>query len=399
MASSTKIGLILTGGGARAAYQVGVLSAVAQILKTHSKPELNNIQSSPFQVISGTSAGAIIAAKLACHADQFDAAIAELVQVWENFSADQVYLADAWGMAKTGAKWLTLFSIGWILARWAKAAAAPKSLLDNSPLEGLLRDWIPLERLPLMMSQGHLHALAVTASSYTSGNHVTFYDAQKTIPQWERTNRVAQRDSIGIGHLMASAAIPFMFPAVSLNMGGKIQWFGDGAMRQTAPISPAIHLGAEKIMVIGSGRLRESSSLIHAQQSYPTVAQIAGHALSNIFLDSLAVDIERLERVNKTLGLLPQDVRHQTPLRPIELLVMAPSQRLDDMAARHLGALPWAVRALLRGVGVSGRGAKARGSVLASYLLFEAAYTRELIALGRSDVFVRENEVRGFLGV
>jgi NTE family protein len=249
------------------------------------------------------------------------------------------------------------------------------------------------------MSQGHLHGLAVTASSYTSGNHVTFYDAHQTIPQWERTNRIAQRDTIGIGHLMASAAIPFMFPAIALNMGGQTQWFGDGAMRQTAPISPAIHLGAEKILVIGSGRLRESSSRLTAQHSYPSVAQIAGHALSNIFLDSLAVDIERLERVNKTLSLLPQDARHHTPLRPIELLVMAPSQRLDDMAARHLGALPWAVRALLRGVGVSGRGAQARGSVLASYLLFEAAYTRELIALGRSDVFVRENEVRGFLGI
>jgi NTE family protein len=399
--TSTKLGLILTGGGARAAYQVGVLRAIAEILQQH-QPSIYDgkagpVIKSPFQVISGTSAGALIAAKLASQADEFNTAVSDLVTVWENFSANHVYLADAWGMARSGAKWLTLFSLGWILARWAKASGAPKSLLDNSPLEGLLRQLIPLDRIPQMMTEGHLHALAITASSYTTGNHVTFYDSEQVIDNWERTNRMAQRDKIGIPHLMASAAIPFMFPAVPLSMSGQLEWFGDGAMRQTAPISPAVHLGAEKILVIGSGRMREPPGRVVSNHAYPSLAQIAGHALSNIFLDSLAIDIERLERVNKTLGLLSKEGRDKTPLRTIELLVIAPSQRLDDMAARHISALPWAVRALLRGVGVSGRGTQARGAALASYLLFESAYTREVMALGHADIMTRKEEVKQFL--
>jgi NTE family protein len=187
-------------------------------------------------------------------------------------------------------------------------------------------------------------------------------------------------------------------PATPLIIDGKVEWFGDGSMRQAAPISPAVHLGAERVLVVGAGRMHEPPGRRVVDTGYPNMAQIAGHALSNIFLDALAVDVERLQRINHTLKLLTPEALQATSLRPIEVLVIAPSQRLDDIAARHLGALPAPVRALLRGVGVSGQGSDARGAALASYLLFEADYTRELMALGVADTLARRDEVMRFFG-
>ena len=384
-------GLVLTGGGARAAYQVGVLSAVAQVRRDCDAPSAN-----PFPVIAGTSAGAINAAALACRSDDFDAATAELCEVWENFHAEQVYRADSLGVIRTGARWLTMLSLGWVLARWRRMR--PRSLLDNTPLAGLLERLVSVERLALMMKQGHLQALAVTASSYGSGLHVTFYEANRDIVPWTRSQRLAVRDTITVQHLLASSAIPFVFPAVSLAVEGAAEYFGDGSMRQAAPISPAVHLGAERIFVVGAGRMHEPPGHRAGSGEYPNLAQIAGHALSSIFLDALAVDVERLQRINSTLALLPPSARAATNLRPIEVLVIAPSQRLDDIAAKHLHSLPPAVRALLGAMGVSGQGHDAKGAALASYLLFEAPYTRELLALGRADTMARRDEVVRFFG-
>ncbi len=384
-------GLVLTGGGARAAYQVGVLKAVAQIRHDCGAPASN-----PFPVITGTSAGAINAAALACRADDFDGAVGMLCEVWENFRAEQVYRSDSIGVIRTGAKWLTMMSLGWLIARWRRAK--PRSLLDNEPLSLLLGRLVDTERLQLMMGLGHLQALAVTASSYGSGLHVTFYEAAVAVAPWPRSQRIAVRDSITVAHLLASSAIPFVFPAQALNVDGQIEYCGDGSMRQSAPISPAIHLGAQRILVVGAGRMHEPAGPRVGSSEYPNLAQIAGHALSNIFLDALAVDIERLQRINSTLKLLPPQALAKTKLRPIEVLVIAPSQRLDDLAAKHLGSLPAPIRAMLRGVGVSGRGEDARGAALASYLLFESAYTRELVALGVSDTMNRRDEVVGFFG-
>ncbi|MEP7057457.1 MAG: patatin-like phospholipase family protein [Caldimonas sp.] len=384
-------GLVLTGGGARAAYQVGVLKALVQI-RRESAPSASN----PFPVISGTSAGAINAAALACHADDFDAAVARLCEVWENFSAEQVYRSDSLGVIRTGARWLTMMSIGWLIARWRRAR--PRSLLDNKPLETLLGHLVDTERLHRVMRDGHLQALAVTASSYGSGLHVTFYDAVADILPWTRSQRLAVRDSITVAHLLASSAIPFVFPAVPLSIDGHIEYCGDGSMRQAAPISPAVHLGAERIFIVGAGRMHEPSGERAGSSEYPNLAQIAGHALSNIFLDALAVDIERLKRINATLALLPPRARASTSLKPLEVLVIAPSERLDDIAAEHLGSLPLPIRAMLRGLGVSGQGDDARGAALASYLLFEAPYTRALMALGVADTMARRDEVVAFFG-
>jgi NTE family protein len=385
-------GLILTGGGARAAYQVGVLKAVAQIRRDAAPWRKDN----PFPVITGTSAGAINAAALASHCDDFDNAVAQLCNVWENFRAEQVYRSDALGVIRTGARWLTMMSLGWVIARWRRARQ--RSLLDNAPLEDLLHLLVRVERLRPLMKSGHLQALAVTASSYNSGTHVTFYDSVKDFVPWNRSQRVAVRDTITVPHLLASAAIPFVFPPVPLAFDGGTEYFGDGSMRQSAPISPAVHLGASRILVIGAGRMHEPPGQRKVKGTYPNLAQIAGHALSNIFLDALAVDVERLQRINNTLALLPPEALANTSLRPIDVLVIAPSERLDDLAAKHLDSLPAPVRALLRGVGVSGKGSDARGAALASYLLFESPYTRELVALGVSDTLARRDEVTKFFG-
>ena len=386
-------GLVLSGGGARAAYQVGVLRAIARLRrdKLGARARLR----SPFGVIVGTSAGAINAAALACHADRFDLSVEVLSRVWQDFSAEQVYRADSLGVIRSGAQWLTMLSLGWVIARWRKAR--PRSLLDNAPLGQLLKRMVPLDRLQMMFEQRQLHALAVTASSYTSGEHVTFYSTGAPVEPWSRSQRVAIAAPITHEHLLASSAIPFVFPASQIHQGGDVAWYGDGSMRQTAPLSPAIHLGAQRLLIIGAGRMHEPPGRKPSAQGYPSLAQIAGHAMANIFLDALAVDIERMQRINRTLALLPDHVRQDTPLRPVESLVIAPSQRLDDVAARHLGSLPAPVRALLRGVGVGGKGQEAvGGSGLASYLLFEAPYTRELIALGEADVMARQDEVRQF---
>ncbi len=384
--------LVLSGGGARAAYQVGVLRALVRIRRETLGPvaQMRN----PFGVICGTSAGAINASALACHADRFDAAVEVIAKVWQDFSVDQVYRSDSLGVIRSGARWLTMMSIGWLIARWRRAR--PRSLLDNAPLAELLQRLVPLQRLPMMLQQRHLHALAVTASSYSTGEHYTFYDAAEPVQPWQRSQRVAVPGRLTQAHLLASSAIPFVFPAASIQTEGQAGWFGDGSMRQTAPLSPAVHLGAQRLLIIGAGRMQEPSGRSLPQPGYPNLAQIAGHAMSSIFLDALAVDIERMRRINRTLALLPESALSDTPLRPLEALVISPTQRLDDIAANHLSALPAPVRALLRGVGVGGQGAEARGSALASYLLFEAPYTRELMALGEADTEARRDEVLRF---
>jgi NTE family protein len=393
MNRASTTGLILTGGGARAAYQVGVLQAIARLRGEAGAPAGN-----PFRVFSGTSAGALNAAALATAADDPDAGIAKLVDVWSNMHVEQVYRTDSFGVIRSGARWLTMMSMGWALARMRKLR--PRSLLDNRPLHGLLAEMIDLERVDRLIAGGHLEALAVSASSYTSGSHVTFYQSTSELQPWIRSNRLAVRGPITMAHLLASAAIPFMFPAVQLPMAGVDEWFGDGSMRQTAPISPAIHLGAERILVIGAGRMREPTGpRANASSAYPSIAQIGGHALSSIFLDALAVDAERLERINGTLALIPQELRQHALLRPVKLLLISPSERIDDIAARHLGALPSSIRALLGALGVSENATGSNGASLASYLLFEADFTRELMALGDADTMRRRDEVLAFFGL
>lgn len=391
-AAETFAALMLSGGGARAAYQVGVLEAISELRQICGEQNGPN----PFPIISGTSAGAINAASLACGADQFDQAVRRIANVWRNFHAEQVYRADSVSMLRSGAKWMTLLSMGWLIAKWRRVK--PKSLLDNSPLDELLRRLVPLERIPMLVRDGHLQALAVTASSYTSGEHFTFFEGDKRLMPWTRSQRRGMRDKITHEHLLASSAIPFVFPAIPLHRDGETAYYGDGSMRQSAPVAPAIHLGAQRICVIGAGRVNEPKrpGSVGEDGDYPSLAQIAGHALANIFLDALDVDIERIRRINQTLSLVPPGMRAASNLRPVELLLISPSEQLDVIAAKHVHELPAAVRSVLGSLGVSSISSDERGAPLASYLLFESGYTTELMALGHKDAMQQRAEICRF---
>ena len=377
------VGLVLTGGGARAAYQVGVLHQLSKWFAKEKRRELDF----PFKILCGTSAGAINAAALACSGRNFFQSTERIMRVWENFSSDQVFYSDSLGIIRTGARWLSALSIGWMLRK------RPKSLLDNTPLAHLLHQTLHFRRMDEAMELGRLKALAVSVSSYTSGRSVTFFQSHDDIEPWVRSQRVAVKDRISVEHLMASSAIPFVFPSTKLEIDGELEWFGDGSMRQLAPISPAIHLGADKILVIGSSQTEETHTELSAmEKGYPSLAQIAGHAMASIFLDSVSTDIERLSRVNNTLSILPPEVADRTPLKPIDLLVINPSKRIDEVAAQHTRDMPRPVRTLLSALGAT----EAGGASLSSYLLFEANYTRELIRMGIADTLAMKDEVYNF---
>lgn len=376
--ANVRTALVLPGGGARAAYQAGVLACICEMLPDPTR--------NPFPILCGTSAGAINAATIACQADNFRSAVESLNDVWRNMRARDVYRADPLGVAASGARWLSSLMLGWFVKK------SPRSLLDNDPLRQLLGRRLDFRNIDVAIASGALHAVSITASGYTSGHSISFFQARAEVEAWVRTHRFGSRDRLTVEHLMASAAIPFVFPAVKLHR----EWFGDGSMRQLAPLSPAIHLGAEKVLVIGAGRMSEKVERQRGE-SYPTLAQVAGHALSSIFLDGLAVDIERMQRINRTLSVIPPEVKAQAgmSLRPIKTLVIAPSQRLDHLAARHARALPRSVRILLRGIGAMNRA----GGALTSYLLFEQPYTRALIDLGYRDTEACADEVRAFLNI
>ncbi len=386
MTRPQKTALLLTGGGARAAYQVGVLQAIFSLLSETGWSARTN----PFDIVCGTSAGAINAAAYACRADNFEESVTHLLGIWRQLEVEQVYRADSLGVIRSGARWLSLLSFGWLLRQWH--AQPPNSLLDNAPLVGLLHKMLDLPRLDAALDTGCLTALSVSASSYTAGRHVSFYQSGQEIPPWTRAQRMSVPQQISVDHLLASSAIPLIFPAVPLYCDGCCQYFGDGAMRELAPLSPAIHLGADKLLVIGAGRAGGPARNFTEFAGYPSLAQIAGHAMSSIFLDGLSVDIERVSRINETLTLLSPEQLGKTTLRPIELLAIAPSQPLDLIASRHVGSLPLPIRTLLSSIGATER----RGAALASYLLFESSYTRSLIELGQIDTLNRREEVLRF---
>jgi len=364
-----RAGLVLTGGGARAAYQVGVVKAVRDIL--------GNPVKNPFPIVCGTSAGAINAATLAVFADNFSRAVGNLLEVWEHMRCEHIYRTDAWRILKSGARWLG--------AMMLISRNNPVSLLDNEPLARMLERNLDFQRIQTHIDSGALYAVCVTASGYTSGQSVSFFQGGSGVEGWERNQRIGAGVSLKLEYLLASSSLPFIFPAVKLNR----EYFGDGSMRQIAPVSPALHLGADRVLIVGTGRQTMDQARTRSSV-YPSIAQIAGHALNSIFLDSLAVDIERLERINRTVRLVPPDRLTDSGLRMVKVPYITPSQPLERIAARFLHDLPATVRFILRPTGALSRS----GSNLASYLLFEESFCRALIDLGYEDTVSREAEVR-----
>ena len=368
-----RAGLVLTGGGARAAYQVGVVKAVRDVLGNPTK--------NPFPILCGTSAGAINAATLAVFADDFSRGVANLLEVWENMHCRHIYRTDALSIIKSGAKWLA--------AMMLISRQNPISLLDNTPLAEMLQRNLQFERIQANIDSGALYAACVTASGYTTGQSVSFFQGGASLEGWERNQRIGAAVTLKLEYLLASSALPFIFPAMKVHR----EYFGDGSMRQIAPVSPALHLGADRVLIVGTGRQAQDQNRARSSL-YPSLAQIAGHALNSIFLDSLAVDIERLERINRTVKLIPPERLGESgiALRTVKVFFITPSQPIERIAARFLHELPSTVRFILKPTGALNRS----GSNLASYLLFEESFCRALIDLGYQDTISREAELRDF---
>jgi NTE family protein len=374
----TRIGLVLPGGGARAAYQVGVLKALSEILPRRAP--------NPFAIVSGTSAGAINSVVIASRAHLFHMGVAELEYVWRNFHSDQVFKADNLTMLRNSLHWLRAVVTG------GMGNKNPLSLLDNSPLRELLRQRVNFNAIQRSIDNGYIDALAVTAAGYTSARSVSFYQDNAGVEAWERVRRCGRRSEIGLDHLMASIAVPIVFPPVNING----EYFGDGAMRQATPLSPAVHLGADRILVIGArNEVPDEGGVSELDPPYPSLGRVAGYMLDALFMDGLSADLERLTRINLMLEQVgDQHIEgNEGQLRPIDAMVILPSVDIREIAARHAKELPRSVRVLLRGLGAMNQG----GMQLASYLMFESGYTRELIRLGYKDAIERRDELASFM--
>jgi NTE family protein len=361
-----QLGLVLTGGGARAAYQVGVLKGISELVWRGSR--------CPFGVITGTSAGAVSAIALASDPAHFRHAVYSIERVWREFRVHHVIKADTLTVVRSGLHWmLALLTGGWLVH-------SPRSLFDNSPLWELLKRNLDFDGIPRGLYKKHLHAIGICATSYTDADSVTFYSCASPIEPWIRASRKGARVHLTLDHLMASLSMPFLFRPIFLNQ----QYYGDGAMRQTSPLSPALHLGANRLLVVGVGDPSVAGIGMRNPGAEPTFGQMFGFMLDSLFMDQLHSDLERINRTNE-----------DPKARHIDCLVLTPSQDLSEIARRHRHELPRSLRALLRTMGAN----NAAGRQLLSYLLFERGYTRELMALGQSDVRSRGEEIRSFLAL
>ena len=377
MGAPEKLGLILTGGGARVAYQVGVLKAIAEFFPQCTR--------NPFPVICGTSSGSLNAAALAVHSPSLHRGVRYLLEVWTQSHANLVYRTDFVGVLKKSMHWI----LGLILSSIGINKLKKIALLDNTPMASLLKAVLPYEKIQKNIDAGNLHALSITASAYGSGCSVTFYQGAKSVAPWTRARRVGIPTRIAAEHLLASSAIPLIFPAVFIDH----EYFGDGAMRQTNPLSAALHLGATRLLIIGFGKGETKQPSPADTSNYPSLGEIFGHLMDSVFLDGMVADLERMQRINHTIEMLSENSQQDINMRHVDFLVIEPSQPIEEIAHRHVMSLPWAIRFLLRTFGVMRRS----GANLASYLLFEKSFCCEIIELGYQDALKKRQEIYAFI--
>ncbi len=374
LGKNSRTALLLGGGGARAAYQVGVLKAIAELLPEEEK--------NPFPIICGTSAGSINTVALASNASCFRTGVAKIIAVWSNFELSHVFHADAKSLFKRILGW------AWSNLGLGNRYTGPSSLLDNCPLRDLLNEHISFSKIDTSIANGDLHAYCLTACSYTSGESTTFYDGHPSIGDWLRTHREGRREKMSIDHLMASSAIPVVFPSVKIGEEN----FGDGSMRQISPISPALHLGAEKVLIIGLRMEKKLRDLKQTDTKPPSLGQISGYVMDTLFLNSLYSDLERMDRMNRTLKSSPEE-GNEDRLKVIEYRVVSPSKDIATLAMAHYKDLPKAFRIALKFLGMS----KGNSRRFISYLMFTSPFCQELIDLGYADAMRDQEELKAFL--
>lgn len=367
-------GLILAGGGARGAYQVGVLKGIAEF----AAPGRN-----PFPVISGVSVGAINAVAIAGQLEDFKEGVARLERMWIHLRPAKIFKTGFLTITFSGLHWLAALTLGGL------GVSNPRSIVDTRPLRALLARSIDFSAISRAIDKGDLKAVGVTASSYACGRAITFFEGENGLKEWKRGRREGVRAHLSVDHIMCSTALPLIFPAQPLGH----DYYGDGSMRLISPLSPAIHLGADRILVIGTRDEAPDPTPDQAHAGeYPSLGRIGGYALDILFNENLGEDIDRAIRINHTLSLLTPAEAEKTPLKRIEILTIRPSKDIREIAHRHARRLPWMIRMLLKSTGSWDSNWQ-----LPSYLMFEPYFCRDLIELGYRDAQARKQQICQFL--
>lgn len=374
---SSTSAVVMSGGGARGAYQAGVLAGLADLGLISDNAPL------PFRILIGSSAGAINAAGMAAMAERPTDGVARLVKAWSEVEAQQVFRTDLRSLGGIGVSWARDLSFGGLTGK-----VSPKALLDTSPLRDTLDGWIPFNQISRNIKSGAVDALVLATTNLYTSTGIVFVEGADDRPLWRQRRRRIERTKIGVDHVMASSAIPLLFPPVHL----EDRWFGDGSIRNTTPLSPAIHLGADRVLAIS---VREQGpdtevSTDRDQRPAPSIAEIAGVLLDAVMLDAIEVDVDHSDRVNDSITRCAQPLPGQ-PFRWVDVLALHPSENISSLAAELVERLPRVVRYMMRGLG-----SEAAITELTSYLLFDPVFCGRLVDLGRRDVAANQDEIRSF---